>query len=95
MPITVAKLSEIGRQLTSGRYSEYVGAAASGVLDGILIETEHGGLWLVKNIVGALMPFVLGSKYGVVEGFAKHSLGNAAMILVLSIGKRVSQGGGS
>ena len=85
MPLV--QLGALRTRLTSGNTAKMLGAAASGLVDGMLIEKDAGEIWLVKNIVGAILPFI-GIKNDLIDGFSTHSLGNATMILVIALGKR-------
>ena len=75
-------------RLMTGNTAKLVGAAASGFIDGLIIEKDAGEVWLVKNIVGAILPFI-GIRNDLVDGFATHSLGNATMILTIALAKRM------
>lgn len=85
MPLV--QLSALRTRLTSGSTAKMIGAAASGFIDGLIIEKDAGEVWLVKNIIGAILPFI-GVRNDLVDGFATHSLGNATMILTIALAKR-------
>ncbi len=77
------------RRATTGTLGEYMGAAVSGLIDGFLINGNHGGLWVVKNALGALLPAVIGGDF--VKGFGIHSAGNTALIIMLMLAKRMGK----
>ena len=80
-------LTQLKARLMTGNTAKLVGAAASGLIDGLIIEKDAGEVWLVKNIVGAILPFI-GIKNDLIDGFSTHSLGNATMILTIALAKR-------